>query len=245
MHNHVVINLAKDEKEKDATKNTVHRIAYEVYDFADETVAHAEGVPRSELMLECYHKLGTLLAQWAKRLDKIEGVSARPLWLKNFIELGETQRGRPLVDLGRESLGFEIDNSYFAKEKTNTQLSDDLLMVSQPKSMWMEDFRELLKFCDSLGLDFYVDGFNTKLPGRTFRVVVYKPKNGQHKRLDFRENSLFIVQLFEKFRRENGHTPSKEQLIELIDQSGKFEDRNSVEKLLETLALAGVIPKLD
>jgi len=244
LHNHIVVNLSKDEKEREISKGPVYRIAHEVYDFADETVAHAEGVPKSELMLECYHKLGTLLAQWATKLDKIERIEARPEWLVEYIEAEENERSRPLVDLGRESLGFEIDNLYFAKERTDTQLSDDLLMVSQPKSMWMEDFKELVRFCDSLGLDFYVDGFSTKLPGRTFRVVIYKPKNGQHKRLDFRENSLFLIQSFEKLKRESG-TPSKGKLIELASSSGRFDDRHSAEKLLETLMQAGVIPKLD
>ena len=70
------------------------------------------------------------------------------------------------------------------------------MMVSQPNSMWMEDFKQLVRFCDQLGLDFYVDGFNTTLPGRTFRVVIYKPKNGPYDRLEFREKSLLGMQMY-------------------------------------------------
>jgi len=42
-----LINLSKGEKEKEVLKSPVYRIAHEVYDFADETVAHAEGVSTS------------------------------------------------------------------------------------------------------------------------------------------------------------------------------------------------------
>ena len=89
-----IINLAKDEKEKDVLKSPVHRIAHEVYDFADETVAHAEGVNKEELMLECYHKLGSLLAQWAKKLDQIEHVNSQPTWLKEYIEASGVARAK-------------------------------------------------------------------------------------------------------------------------------------------------------
>jgi hypothetical protein len=239
-----VINLAKDEKEKEISRGPVHRIAHEVYDFADETVAHAEGVPKDELMLECYHKLGGLLAQWAKKLDKIEPVAARPLWLEEQIRSEEKTRAHDWVDLGRESLGFEVENLYFAREKKGQQLSADLLMVSQPKSMWMEDFKELVRFCDALGLDFYVDGFNTKLPGRTYRIVIYKPKDGPHKQLDFRENSLFAIQSFEQIKKESGSVPTFSSLVEFLIDSGRFEDKTSAERFLSVLMSAGLIPQL-
>jgi len=237
-----VINLSRDEKEKDISKGRVHRIAHGVYDFADETVAHAEGVSKEELMLECYHKLGELLALWAKKLDKIEGVQVQPFWLKEHIENEEKREGRPWVDLGREFFGFEVDNLYFAKERNGTQLSDDALMVSQPFSMWMEDFRELVSFCDRLGLDFYVDGFNSRLPGRALRVVVYKPKDGigPHSRLDFRERSLFAIQVFENLSGKN--KIRKEILIDHLVASGKF-DNQSAEKMIQILIAGGRIPK--
>src|ERR1700719_1240915 len=111
---HSVIHLAKDEKEK--MKGPVQRIAHEVYEFADETVAHAEGVSREELMLECYHTLGRLLSEWGKKLDKIERVNAYPSWLKEHIA-NEEDQGRKWVELGRESFGFEVDALFFAKEK--------------------------------------------------------------------------------------------------------------------------------
>ncbi len=240
---HTVINLAKVEKEKEISRGEVYRIAHEIYDFADETVAHAEGVSREELMLQSYHKLGTLLALWAKKLDKIERVNSRPHWLEQHIETQERVKGFPLVDLGPESLGFEVDNLFFARETKEQQLSDDLMMVSQPKAMWMEDFKELVRFCDTLGLDFYVDGFNTTLPGRTFRVVIYKPKNGPHKRVEFREKSLFAMQLFEKLKQEG--QPTKSVFKDLLESSGKFEDPNSAEKMIDFLVTNRLIPKFE
>ena len=241
MSHHKIINLSKDEKEKAISKGRVHQIAHEVYDFADETVAHAEGVSKEELMLECYHKLGELLALWARKLDKIEGVQMQPAWLKEHIENEEKREGRPWVYLGREFFGFEVDNLFFAKEK-KVQLSEDALMVSQPFSMWMEDLRALVDFCDRLGLDFYVDGFNNRLPGRAFRVVVYKPKNGPHSRLDFREKSLFAIQTIETLLRRSESPIKKESIVELLIASGKF-DTQSAEIMVQNLVASGRIPK--
>jgi hypothetical protein len=241
---HAVIKLAREEREIEISKGPVHRIAHDIYEYADETVGHAEGVSREELMLECYHKLGSLLAQWAKKLDKIEPVHVQPSWLREYID-EENAKGHPMVDLGPESLGFEIDHLFFAKEKKEAQLSDDLLMVSQPNSMWMEDFKQLVRFCDNLGLDFYVDGFNTTLPGRTFRVVIYKSKDGPHTRLEFRENSLLGMQLFESLKREGkAGMPSKQSLVDSLLDSGKFEDRKPAEKLVDFLVASRLIPRL-
>jgi hypothetical protein len=244
-HHHAVIKLAREEKEIEISKGPVHQIARDIYEYADETVGHAEGVSKDELMLECYLKLGSLLAQWAKKLDKLENANARPVWLKEYID-EESTKGRPMVDLGSETLGFEINHLFFAKEKSESDLSDDLMMVSQPNSMWMEDFKQLVRFCDKLGLDFYVDGFNTTLPGRTFRVVIYKPKNGPYQRLELREKSLLGMQMYEKLKQKNnGLRPSKKSLIESLSESGKFQDRKSVEKLIDFLVSSRLIPKLD
>jgi len=244
-HHQAVIKLAREEKEIEISKGPAHRIAHDIYDYADETVGHAEGVSKEKLTLECYLKLGSLLAQWAKKLDKLENANARPLWLKEYIDV-ETRSGRPMVDLGSETLGFEVNHLFFAKEKRESQLTDDLMMVSQPNSMWMEDFKQLLRFCEQLGLDFYVDGFNTTLPGRTFRVVIYKPKSGPHERLEFRENSLLGMQMYQKLQQKNdGMRPNKNSLIECLFESGKFQDRKSAEKLIDFLAASRLIPKLD
>lgn len=118
-------------------------------------------------------------------------------------------------------------------------------MVSQPNSMWMEDFKELVRFCDKLGLDFYVDGFNTTLPGRTFRVVIYKPRDRPHKGIDLRENALFAVQAFNEIRRESdGSLPSKQRFLGFLISSGKFENEDSAEKIIGSLMSSGLIPKL-
>jgi hypothetical protein len=239
---HSVIHLAKDEKEKDALKGTVQGIAHEVYEFADETVAHTEGVSREELMLECYHKLGKLLSEWGKKLDKIERVNAQPAWLKEHIESEEKNQGRTWVELGRESFGFEVDGLFFAQEKNGTHLSEDLLMVSEPFTMWMEDFKGLVHFCDQNGLDFYVDGFNTHLPGRTMRVVVYKPKSGTpHTHQEFRESALLATQIYER-ELQGKDTIAKSDLIDALINSGKF-GRDSAERVIATLVASGRIPK--
>jgi hypothetical protein len=244
-HHHAVIKLAREEKEIEISRGPAHRIAHDIYEYADETVGHAEGVSKDELILECYLKLGSLLAQWAKKLDKLENANARPVWLKEYID-EESSNGRPMVDLGPETLGFEIDHLFFAREKNESGLSDDLLMVSQPNSMWMEDFKQLVRFCDQLGLDFYVDGFNTTLPGKTFRVVIYKPKNGPYERLELREKSLLGMQRYEELKQKNnGLRPTKNSLIESLLESGKFQDGKSVEKQIDFLVASRLIPKLD
>jgi len=243
-HHQATIKLAKEEKEIEISKGPAHKIAHDIYEFADETIGHAEGVNRDELMLESYHKLGSLLAQWAKKLDKLVNANARPQWLREYIQ-EEDSRGRPMVDLGPETLGFEVHHLFFAREKNERELSDDLMMVSQPKSMWMEDFKQLVSFCEKLGLDFYIDGFNTELPGRSFRVVIYKPKTGPRKSLEFRENSLLGVQLYEKLKRANdGKPPTKRALVESLLESGKLSDQKSAEKLAGTLMTGHLIPKL-
>jgi hypothetical protein len=237
-----IINLAKDEKEKDLLKSPVHKIAHEVYDFADETVAHAEGVNKEELMLECYHKLGALLAQWAKKLDQIERVNSQPTWLKEYIEKEEKSKGRVWVDLGRASFGFEVEGLFFGKEKKTPQLSEDTLMVTEPSTMWMEDFNALISFCTENDLDFYVDGFNTHRPGRTMRVVVYKPKSGvPHTHREFREKALIAVQIYESLLRGADSIDKEKLLLALVD-SGKF-DREAAERILETLLASGRIQK--
>ena len=216
---HSVIHLAKDEKE--ILKGPVQRIAHEVYEFADETVAHAEGVSREELMLECYHKLGKLLSEWGKKLDKIERVNAYPAWLQKHID-SEEKLGRTWVELGRESFDFEVEGLFFAREKNNAQLSEDLLMVSEPFTMWMEDFKGLVTFCGKNGLDFYVDGFNTHLPGRTMRVVVYKPKSGApHTHGEFRESTLLAMQIYENEIKDKD-TIAKDVFIAALIRFGKF-----------------------
>ncbi len=237
-----VIHLARDEKEKEAVKDPVHRIAHEIYDFADETVAHAEGVSQEEVMLECYHQLGKLLAQWAKKLDKIAPVNAQPAWLQEHVSEQEKTLGRSWVELGRESLGFEVEGLFFAREKGGAaQLSTDALLVSQPNTMWMEDFRGLIKLCEKNGLDFYVDGFNTRLPGRAMRVVVYKPKSGvPYTHQEFRESTLLALQMYRELARGK-EAISKEALVRALVDRAKF-DRVYAEGIAEILASSGRIP---
>ncbi|MGI0079994.1 MAG: hypothetical protein ACRECH_10250 [Nitrososphaerales archaeon] len=244
-----LISVSKDEEARRASKSRVDSIAHHIFEFADESVGHAENVPKEELMLACYHELGKLLSQWGKKLDKIRSVAQEPQWLKEYLARKESTEGRSRVAYDSFSFGFALDNLFFGKEESfYGTLSDDLLMISEPRTMLMEDFNELLKFCDSNGLDFYVDGFNTSLPGRTFRVVVYKPKSGSPRRhLDFRENALVALQLFRELSATPGGSSVAIERGFFIDayvkRTGGTLDPVVASKILDALISSGQIPQ--
>ena len=48
------------------------------------------------------------------------------------------------------------------------------LVVSEPYDLHIEDFRNLIKFCDDNNLSFVVDGDAAWFPGRTFRIIFTK-----------------------------------------------------------------------
>lgn len=48
------------------------------------------------------------------------------------------------------------------------------LVISEPYRIHMEDFRNLIKFCDENNLSFTVDGNAAWFPGRTFRILLTK-----------------------------------------------------------------------
>lgn len=237
---HIEITVAKGEDERRAEKSLAASIAHEIYEYADERVGHAEGVPKDELMLTCYHRLGELLAQWGKKLDKLEKISEEPEWLKEFVKTKEASEGRPMVYYDSVSLGFAVDNLFFAKEKGENNLSDDLLLVSEPTSMLMEDFKDLVTFCEKNGLDFYVDGFNTKLPGRTFRVCVYAPKLGARSHLEFREKSLVALRLFKTL--SNDKPVERKAFVAELVKTGEY-DELLANKVVDVLLASGQIPK--
>ena len=122
-----LITVAKDEDDSHA-KTPIDKIAHEIFEFADETVGHAEGVPREKLILACYDKLGTLMAQWAQKLDKIEVKKIEPAWLKEVTKAKEQTEGVSLVAYDAASLGFEVEGLYFGQEsrekKIERRLSD-------------------------------------------------------------------------------------------------------------------------
>ncbi len=218
-------------------------IADEIFEYADERVGHAENVAKDQLIFECYHKLGKLMAEWAKKMDKLEKVGKEPDWLGNFFKARERKLG-VASNIDSHTLGFAVDHLFFARENEN--LSDDLLLVSEPHSMLMEDFKNLIRLCENNGLDFYVDGFNTTLPGRTFRLSVYHVKHGTTplSRLEFREKTMFALQLFEKLSTElNGKRNPVETkaFVEALLKTGKFE-RDSAEKIVTALIESGQVP---
>jgi hypothetical protein len=239
-----LISASKDEEPRRTSRSPVENIAHEIFEYADETVAHAEGVSRDELMLETYHQLGMLLAQWAKKLDKVEIAFEEPDWLKKYVRAEEQSRNRSWVEYGTPAFGFEVDKLFFAKEKTNPsrRLTEDLLTISEPYTMWMEDFKELVSFCQKNNLDFYVDGFNTRLPGRSFRVVIYKPKSGPVSHRDFREVSLIALQVFSELYAKTEAAISWQELVKSLQLSANI-DEAPAERILEALLASGRIPK--
>jgi hypothetical protein len=236
----IEIKVAKGEDERREDNSLANAIAHEIYEYADERVGHAEGVPKEELMIACYRRLGELLAQWGKKLDKLEKVSEEPEWLKEYVKKKEASGGMPLVSYDMTSLGFVVDNLFFAKEKGESTLSSDLLLVSEPTSMLMEDFKDLVTFCEKNGLDFYVDGFNTKQPGSTFRLAVYVPKLGTRSRIEFREKSLAALNLFTTLSR--GMPIERKSFVNELVKTGDY-DEALANKIVEILVASGQIPK--
>ncbi len=226
-------------------KTPEQEIADEIFEYSDERVGHAENVSKEKLIYECYHKLGKLLAEWAKKLDEIEITDQEPQWLKKYLLQRESKLGAA-TSIDSASLGFAVEHLYFAKEK-NPKLSDDSLLVSEPHTMLMEDFRSLSIFCEENGLDFYVDGFNRNLPGRTFRLSVYhlKPGSSPLSRTEFREKTMKVLSMFEKMSTgSEGRKIAVERLAlekELV-KSGKF-DAITAETIVAQLIETGQIPK--
>jgi hypothetical protein len=238
----IEITVAKGEDERRGQASLVNSIAHEVFEYADERVGHAEGVSKDELMLACYHRLGDLLAQWGKKLDRLEKISEEPAWLKTFAKNKESNDGMPLIAYDSVSLGFPVDNLFFAKEKGGNTLSDDLLLVSETSTMLMEDFKDLVAFCEKNGLDFYVDGFNTKQPGRTFRVALYRPKLATRSRLEFREKSIKALEIFNKLSKGNSVSVARRALMESLIETGDY-DELLASKVVNVLVSSGQIPK--
>ena len=114
--------------------------------------------------------------------------------------------------------------------------------------MIMEDFKSLIAFCEKNGLDFYVDGFNTRQPGRAFRVVVYRLKDGKkpQSRRDFGEKTLKTLLIFgELSKSSDGKTHSVERkiIVDKMMNSGRFESEEEALSFLDGLASSGQIPK--
>jgi hypothetical protein len=246
----IEITVSKEEEERRESRNSLAgSIAQEIYVYADERVGHAEGVPRDELMLVTYHRLGELLAEWGKKLDKLQKVSEEPQWLKDYVRRKEASEGRAMVAYDFASLGFPVDGLFFAREKErNASLSDDLVLVSEPTSMLMEDFKFLVDFCEKYKLDFYVDGFNTRLPGRAFRMAIFRPKLSTKSQLEFREKSIaalkFFKELYSSKIAEGGSTTmiGKEAFVNELVKTGEF-DELLARKIVEVLVSSGQIAR--
>jgi hypothetical protein len=56
----------------------------------------------------------------------------------------------------------------------HVRILDKKLVISEPYNLHMEDFRNMIKFCDDNNLSFVVDGNAAWFPGRTFRILLTK-----------------------------------------------------------------------
>jgi hypothetical protein len=92
------------------------------------------------------------------RADVHEETKKEPKWLKKL----------PLLDWTHPE-GFYIDHPFYS---INGEF------VSEPYTMGLRDFKNLVKFCEKYNLDFVVEGESKHFPGHTFRVRL-KPRDGQ------------------------------------------------------------------
>ena len=243
-----MITISKDEEERRAGKTLAHAIANEIFVYADERVGHAEGVSKDELILACYHRLGELLGQWARKVDRLEKVNKEPDWLSKFVQRKESREKRPLISYDSASLGFAVENLFFGKERSQleeqTTLTDDKILVSEPSCMLKEDFKNLLSFCEENCLDFYVDGFSSKQPGRTFRLAIYDPKLSVKSQMEFREKTLVALELFKELSTiPNGvQAIERKALIAKLVKTGEF-DELLASKVVEVLIASKMIPR--
>lgn len=243
-----MITISKDEEERRAGKTVAHAIANEIFVYADERVGHAVGVSKDELILACYHRLGELLGQWARKLDKLEKVNEEPDWLSKFVHRKESREKRPMICYDSASLGFAVENLFFGKERNlpreQTTLTDDKILVSEPSCMLKEDFKNLLSFCEENCLDFYVDGFSSKQPGRTFRLAVYDSKLSIKSQMEFREKTLVALKVFKELSTtpRGARAIERKTLISELVKTGEF-DELLASKVVEVLIATKLIPR--
>jgi hypothetical protein len=244
-----MITISKDEQESRIGKSKAHAIANEIFEYADERVGHAEEVPKEELILACYERLSNLLGQWARKLDKLEKVNNEPAWLRKIVQKKELMDKRPLISYDSASLGFRVENLFFARERDmsqgQTRLSDDTMLVSEPSSMLTEDFKNLLAFCEENELEFYVDGFGSKEPGRTFRLAIYSPKLAVKSQMELREKIILALKIFS----ELSNTPTgkkqavkRRTLISELEKTGQF-DETLATKIVEVIIAGKLVPQ--
>ena len=88
------------------------------------------------------------------RSDIPETSRKTPKWMKRH-----TYFGSPLIASGI----IHVDHTYFSREGA---------YVSEPYTMGLEDFENLIHFCRENGLTFHVRGESRHFPGHTFRVVI-------------------------------------------------------------------------
>ena len=121
-------------------------------------VAELNGVSEFEHVEQlCYH-IGLVLRDLRHRIEKETKI---PKWAKDL--------QKRLIKEGYVYGLYNpawIDHAYF-NEKGE--------LVSEPYSRSMDNFKELIAFCEANNLTFHVTGTSKWFPGKTFRIII-KPR---------------------------------------------------------------------
>jgi hypothetical protein len=222
-------------------RNPVEARAASIVEEVDEAVGHTTDLDKFELMNACYLEIGKLLGRWAQKIDKIEKRSDRhPTWVTNYAKKKELETKQAFPQLSTGTVGFKLENIFYGEDHEGN-LSDDLILLSEPFSMWMEDFDELVQYCKKNDLDFYVDGFNRHLPGRCFRVAIFRPKSEGRRfsRASIRVQELVAHRVFRELSKAD--SIDEEAFVEALVRTNEF-DHGSARKIVKKLVDSGQIP---
>jgi len=111
---------------------------------------------------ECYYNAGDLGAFIHSDIPEVKmGAGRFPAWFNQALR-------RYQGDSWWAGLPFRVDHTFISKDGS---------FVSEPYSMHMHDFEDMIKFCRWANFEFYVTGESRHFPGHTFRVVI-RPARG-------------------------------------------------------------------
>ena len=83
----------------------------------------------------------------------------------------EVQKGEFVYFIGKT--GF-LDHTFIQNKPNLYLFIHGKCLVSEPYHLTMKDVKELIKFCEENGLNFYIDGLSFHYPGHTLRIVIWK-----------------------------------------------------------------------
>jgi len=104
---------------------------------------------------ECYYSVGDLGAFIYNDIPEIK-TRRLPPWLNQALQ-------KYSGNSWWAGLPFRVDHIFTAKDSS---------FISEPYSMHMHDFEDMIKFCRWANFEFYVTGESRHFPGHTFRIVM-------------------------------------------------------------------------